>query len=144
MANFSHLEQLNIKERTVPYTINQIMVNGKSPTLILASATEANPQYFNALLKRVGKSARKARAGTINVEAISENRNDDKELYPSCIVRGWEDTLDADGQEVPFSKEDCAKFLSCLPDWIFDDLRNFAGDPANFAGVLDIEVISKN
>lgn len=144
MANFGHLAALDVKERTARYTINQITVNGKSPTLILAPATEANPQYFNALLKRAGKSARKARAGNINAAAIADNRNEDRDLYPACVIRGWEDTLDADGTDVPFSVDDCEKFLKCLPDWLFDDIRNYAGDPSNFAEVMDIEVVAKN
>lgn len=144
MADFSHLGQLDVGARTAEFTIHQVTVNGRSPTLILAPATEANKGYFNALLKRAGKSARKVKAGNINVGLIEENRDEDRDLYPKLIVKGWRDVTDINGTDVEFNVDDCAKFLAQLPSWLFDDIRAFAGDTSNYVEMLDLEVNAKN
>jgi len=145
MADFGHLKQLEVSnENTAEYTIHQIAVNGKTPTLILAPATEANKGYFNNLLKRAGKSARQVKAGMINLGLVEENREEDKELYPEYVIRGWKDVLDVDGSDVKFSKKEAQQFINLLPNWIFDDIRNFAGNPGSFAEILDIEISAKN
>lgn len=145
MTDFSHMKALDVSaDKVREYTFHQITVNGRSPVLTVAPATEANKPYFNALLKRAGKTSRALRVGAVNSGMIEENREEDKELYPRTIVKGWHDVLDADGAEVKFSREECAQFLSALPNWVFDDFRNYCGDPANFADLLDIEVTAKN
>jgi len=148
MANFDHLKKLDVtKDKTATYTFGQIVVNDVSPILTVAPATEANKGYFNALLKRASKSARQVAAGKVSAALISENREEDRTLYPLYIVQGWENVFDADGNTVEFSKEACAEFLSALPDWLFDDLRNFCGKPDSFVDVsslVDLEEVAKN
>ncbi len=145
MTDFSHLKGLEVSaDNTAKYTIHQIMVNGKTPTLIVAPATEANKPYFNALLKSTGKNARTIRAGIMNTGMLDENRKEDRELYPSHIVKGWDDMLDAGGKEIKFSMNEVVSFLSELPDWLFDDIRNFCGNPANFTELVNLEISSKN
>jgi len=142
MVDFSHLEQLDVtKDRTAEFTLHSIEVNGVSPTIIVAPATEANKAYFNALLKRAGRSARQVAAGKINAGMIQENREEDRALYPAHIIQGWKDMLDADGSEVEFSRENCADFLNALPGWLFDDLRNFCGKPENFVSGPNVDVV---
>ncbi len=145
MADFSHLTVLEVtQDATARYTLHQITVNGKTPTLIVAPATEANKPYFNALLKRAGKSAKAIRAGAVNSGMIEENRDEEQELYPRYIIKGWEDMIDAAGNEVDFSREECVDFLSKLPSWIFDDLRQFCGNPASFTELMDVEINAGN
>lgn len=145
MADFSHLQALEVSaDKTARYTLHQITVNGLTPTLIVAPATDANKPYFNALLKRAGKSRRAVRAGAVNTGMIEENREEDRELYPRHVLKGWEDVTDARGEVVDFSPAEVASFLEQLPDWMFDDVRSFCGDPANFAELMDIEVSAKN
>ena len=89
MADFSHLKALEVSaDKTSRYTIHQITVNGKTPTLIVAPATEANKPYFNALLKRSGKSTRAVRAGMVSAGMIDETREEDRELYPRLVAKG--------------------------------------------------------
>lgn len=146
MADFSHLKDLDVStERVARFTLHQIAVNGKTPTLLVAPATEANSAYFNALLKRANKSARAVRAGNINTGMIAENREEDRELYPRHVVKGWEDMVDGKtGEDVKFDRDECVNFLANLPDWLFDDIRNFCGNPANFVETVDIETQAKN
>jgi len=146
MADFSHLKDLEVtNETTSRYKLHQITVNGLTPTLIVAPATEANKPYYNRLLKRAGKSARAVRAGAISSAMIDDNREEDKELYPKYVIKGWEDMVDGKtGKETKFSVAECADFLAALPNWLFDDVRNYCGNPANFAELMDIEVVAGN
>lgn len=146
MADFSGLKKLDVRPKgTVPFKIYQIEVEGKTPTLEIAPATEANPQYFNQLLKRTGKSARALRSGSLSAAMLSENREEDRKLYPSLVVKGWSDVIDhSTGQEVPFTPTACGEFLAALPDWIFDEIRDFAATPGNFVERPDVENLAKN
>ncbi len=144
-ADFSHLKDLEVtNESTSDFTLHQITVNGKSPTLILAPASEANKPYFNALLKRSGKTRRQVGSGNINAGLVAENRGEDRELYPQYVVKNWKDMVDAKGKKLAFNREDCEEFIGKLPDWLFDNVRNHAGEPSNFIEMLDIEVGAKN
>lgn len=144
-SDFSHLSALNVDSgKTVEYPIPEIQVNGKSPTLILASATEANKPYFNELLKRAAKTAKAIKRGSLNADMLAENREEDKELYPKHVIKGWRDMLDAAGQDSPFHRENCELFIQALPDWLFDDIRTFCTEPSNLVEMGNIEVASKN
>ncbi len=145
MVDFSHLKQLDINAGvTAEYTIHQITVNGNSPTLTVSPATEVNKPYFNALLKRAGKSSRQVKAGKMTSDMLDSSRDEDKDLYPKFIVRGWQDMTDAKGKLLEFNVEDCKDFLDALPNWIFDDCRAFCNEIVNFTEVMDIEVVAKN
>ena len=144
-SDFSHLQVLDVSaDKTAEFKIHQITVNEKTPTLIVAPATDANKPYFNALLKRAGKSARQVKAGKMDASLIEENRDEDRALYPKFVLRGWMDMIDANGKDVKFTPKDAAKFLEALPDWIFDQLRNFCGEASNYSDVMDVEIVAKN
>ncbi len=128
--NFAPLQVDGTK--TARYELYQLAVNGKTPTLIVKPATEANPPYFNALLKRSSKNARAIQAGAVTQAMLAENRSEDRELYPEHIVTDWENVVDSAGKPVPFSKADAADFIKALPDWIVDDLRTYCGNPRSF------------
>lgn len=145
MTHFGYLKELDVStDKTVKYTFHQITVGGKTPTLIVAPATEVNKPYFNALLKSAGKSARRVRTGNINAGMIDENRDEDRGLYPKHIVKGWHDTVDVKGKEVVFSVDEAQQFLDALPNWLFDEFREFCRNPANFVELMDIETNAGN
>ena len=141
--SFEHLKKLEVKAgETMPFTFYQIV---GEPVLHLAPATEANKPYFNALLKRSRKNQRRLQSGSFTASVITENRDDDRELYPKFIVRGWENVVDSDNNPVTFSAEACSDFLSALPDWLFDEARQFAVDATNFVDVeVDVEEVAGN
>ncbi|MHA1859164.1 MAG: hypothetical protein ACTSUU_06935 [Candidatus Thorarchaeota archaeon] len=141
--DFEHLKKLEVKAgETAPFTFYQIV---GEPVLHLAPATEANKPYFNALLKRSRKNQRRLQGGNFTATVIAENRDDDRELYPRHIVKGWDQVVDSDGESVPFSKEACADFLTALPDWLFDEARQFAVDASNYVDVeADVEELAGN
>lgn len=145
-TDFSHLEQLQITTDTLYHRkMHEITINGRSPTLHLAPATEATPAYFNSLLKRSHRNQKTAQAGGVNTEMLDESRSEDMILYPKHIVKGWDDMIDAKGKDVKFSKESCRDFIDALPGWIFDNVRGDAGNPINFVdGAIDVEATAKN
>lgn len=145
-ADFSHIKSLDVStEKPARFKLHQITVNDVTPTLLVVPATETNKPYFNALLKRSGKSARAARSGTISLGMIADNRKEERDLYPQHVIVGWEDMVDGrTGEEVEFSKAECINFLVNLPNWLFDDIRAFCSNPASFVTELEVEVVAKN
>ena len=144
MSDFSHLQKLDVGvAETIDYELFQI--EGE-PVLELAPATEANKPYFNAVLRRSRKSVRALQAGSISPGMIASNREEDRALYVAHIIRGWRGVLDSDGKVAPFTQENVRDFLAALPNWIFDDLRTYAGNPANFMddGVAEAELTGKS
>ena len=129
-TDFSHLKRLEVtKDKTAELVMYEIV---GEPVLVLAPATEGNKAYFNALLKRSGKNVRRAARGRIHAGIISENRDDDRRLFPLYVVKGWRGVRDAAGKEVSFGVEECAQWLEALPDYLFDQVRDFAGTHYNF------------
>lgn len=130
MSDFSHLQKLAITaDNIAEFTFFEI--EGQ-PKLQVRPTTQANKPYYNQLLARSSKAAKRVRAGGITGALIAENRNKDRELFPKMVVVGWSDVLDSAGAQVPFSIEACTAFLEQLPDWLFDRLRTFCGDDENF------------
>ena len=134
MGKFAHVKQSRLTQNsTADLTLYMIdMGDGESPTLTLTPATEINKPYFNAVLKRSGKFARRVQTGKLNINTIRENRDEDRNLYPKFIVKGWSGVIDSDGTTVPFTVADCGDFLGAVDDWVFDEIRAFAGNPENF------------
>lgn len=145
--------------RTARFTFHSISLGGNTPYVTVRPATEDTPAYYKEVLKRVGKSARQVSEGVVNQAMVKEARDDDRRLYPLHVVKGW-GYVDADGKDHPgvmpnkdgqdlkFSAEGAADFVSHLPTWVFDELRGFCGKPANFVSPehvrLDGETAGKN
>lgn len=143
MSDFSHLKRLEVGvAETVDYELFQI--EGE-PVLEVAPATEANKPYFNAVLRRSRKNVRAINAGSISPGMIASNRAEDRLLYAAHIVKGWRNVQDAEGKEAPFTSENVRDFLEALPNWIFDDLRTYCGNPANYLedGISEAEETGK-
>jgi hypothetical protein len=134
MTDFANLKAMEVRaERTAAFTLYQI--EGE-PVLHMAPATEANEPYFNELLKRSKRNQRRINAGNFTSGMIQENRDNDRELYPRFVVRGWNRVVDAKGEVAEATEENVKAFLVALPDWLFDEARAFATDPHNYVGDL--------
>lgn len=139
MTDFSHLEQLNA-DNASDYEITEIEVGGVSPTLQLKVSGESNKGYFNDLLRVTGQAkGQRQRKLKIDAKLMSKMRSDDRELFPVHIIVGWKNMKDAKGKDVKFSVASCKDFITALPNWVFDGIRNFAADPENFVTVIDVE-----
>lgn len=143
--DFGNLKSMEVKgSSTAPFTFYQI--EGE-PVLHVSPATEANKPYFNELLKRNTNRRVQAalRSGKFTTSMIEENRKNDRKLFPQLVIRGWEKVKDSTGEEAEFNLENVTAFIQALPDWLFDELRNFAGEPLNFVEtLLDSEETSGN
>lgn len=132
MTDFGYLGKIEVRDQTADYTIGEIEVNGKSPTLVVRPTTQANGPYFNALLKSSAKKARRGAGAQIDASILDEGREEDRVLFAKYVVAGWRDVIDSKGKPVAFNPTDCEAFLRALPDWKFDDIRNFCGNARNF------------
>lgn len=126
-------------------TANYEMPMLDDAVLVVRPATEVNKEYFNKIIKRSHRHLKKMkRSAGIDPKAIQDNRDADRELYPQHIIIDWHDVRDEDGVLVPFSQEECVKFVKEMPPWLFDDLRDFASDIGNFIDLMDVEDKVKN
>ena len=144
MANFTHLNALKVtSENIVDFEMPEL---GPDAVLKLCSATEGNKGYMNGLLRLTGntKGARRRKNKEIDANAMNEMREHDTALYPDHVIVGWDKVMDADSKPVKFSAKEAAELLEQLPDYIFDEIRAFANDPANFVLVIDSGEKGKN
>ena len=141
MSKFEYLSELEVtKATTKTYKVYQITVAGKTPELTVAPATQANTQFFNALIKRTKGVARAIQSGNITASVLEQNRDELRGLFTDYVVKAWEHVYDSEGQAVPFNKENCDEFLQALPDWIFDEITNFVSDSQNFTDDVHVDV----
>lgn len=141
MADFSHLAHSPVTgDSTATYTLYEIK---GAPTLTGRPATEDNPHYFAELLKQVPEARRISKSQAISVDVIKANRNDDRKFYAAHILTDWT-VRDAKGKAVKFNPDDALKFLQVLPDDVFDGVREFFANAANFRDTVDTGELAKN
>ncbi len=130
MSKFNRLKSLHIsKDATAKFPFEQIE---GSPTLHVRPATDANKDFFNAILKADKSEARELAEGDITDERVEVVRAKDAAIFVEHIVDGWEGVLDDKGVAVPFTKEDCLDFLLAIPADMFNHLRMFCMNANNF------------
>jgi len=144
MVNFGNLKKLNVPAKgTSKYTLSQLG-GDVEPVLILACASESNKEYFNALLKQSAKLMQGSKAKQISAGLVKSNRDNDKILYATHILKGWEHIVDIDENSVEFNLENSIDFIKALPDWIFDEIREYASNVHNYIEMMDTEGVTKN
>lgn len=144
MANFTQLKALQVTSKNVKdFDFPEL---GAKAVLKLRSSNEGNSGYMNGLLRLTGQSkgSRRRKATDINAQAMDDLRDHDKELYPEWVIVGWEGVLDGKGKEVEYSVDEVKSLVGQLPNWLFDEIRAFVNDPANFVDQIDSEEIGKN
>lgn len=140
MSRFSNLKRYEPKTNLVWYKTPHLMGDVMFGVL---PAIESNKPYFNAALKRNMELSR-GRKIKIDAGMIEATRVEDKKLFAKYVVKDWKNVKDDTGADVPFSPEVCEEFFDALPAYIFDDIRAFCVDPANFIEPVDLEDIAKN
>lgn len=125
LTMFNKVKQLSVSQDATRVFVFET-IEGR-PSVRVAPATQNNPAYLNAVLK--DKSIGRRRG--LSVEVMKENRDKDRGLYAKFIIKGWENpALKDDGSAA--TSEDIQAFLEALPDDLFDELRTYCGEPANF------------
>jgi hypothetical protein len=126
-SQFAHLKEYDPVDREAVMTLP---LQG-SPKLRMKYAGIGNKRYVNALAARTTANAAKQRAMDASGQS-KDSLNADRELFPECVVVGWEDVLNVEGDPVEFSVENCADFFRQLPDWIMRRVSTWASTPTNF------------
>jgi hypothetical protein len=134
------LERFDVKvEDTHEYALPLL-----DAVLFVKPATEANKPYFNKVLKKSKKRLNELRRKGVSAEYLEENRDEDRILFPQYIIVGWKGMKDKEGNPVEFSVENCEDLLKQMPNWMFDEIREYVNDVSNFIDVMDIEEKVKN
>ena len=143
MPDFSHFAAAQPSETLAEYAFSQLE---GCPRVWVAFAGETNKAYLNDTLKRMrGKSNAMLAARLMSPDQLREVREEDRQIYSRHVVKRW-DVRDASGEAVELNPQNCLEFLQALPNWVFDELRAFAGNPVNFlpAGVAGAEETGKD
>lgn len=144
---FEHLSKLEIqKDRTRKYSLHEL---GEGVALEVAPAMQSNKGYYNALLKSSSKletGAKTRRGVDVDIADVADKtRNDERQLYGEYVVIGWCGICNSQGEEVPFSREAAMELMQKLPDYMFDRLRVFCAQPANWTEeAFDTETVAGN
>lgn len=132
---FEHLRKLQVRSDVVQ-DFDLLEIEG-NPLLKVKPALEGNRAYFTSLLKRNKRYAQQLRTMGMTPELMDKTREEDRELYARFVIVGWESVVDSENKDVKFSTEDCLAFLRALPDYIFDQVRQFCSTPGNFVKNFD-------
>lgn len=116
---------------TATYTFMEL--DGE-PSLEVRPATRANKEYFNALLRRMGKLRKSLERGDMTVEMIEKQERLVRDLYAQHVIVALVGWTDAEGNEVESTSETIKALMEQLPDAQFEDLAEFVGDEDNFRG----------
>ena len=99
----------------------------------------ANKEYIKAI-ERLSRTHRfQIQTGRLSID---ESRQIMAEVYANTIVLGWEGVKGPNGEEILFSKENCLKLFTDLPD-LFADVQAQADNAAFFRVNID-EADAKN
>lgn len=129
---FDHFKRLDPNSGTAWMELPMI---APGAAVELRFAGEGNPGYFNAMLARAGKRARKvaAKGGPlVDARMLAENRNEDRELFPQHVLVNWRGIVTPKDEPIEASLEHRTEFCAKLPDWIFDRIRDYAARPERF------------
>lgn len=144
MTQFGHLKKLEVQGgKTAEFKMHAL---DGTPVLTVRPAMESNKGYFNASLKASRSNMRSIRNGNVTAGLLDETRETDRDLYAKHVVVGWTNVVDQAGKPVQFTRDVAADFLAALPNWLFDELREFCGTPSNFIedDQVDTEAVAKN
>jgi hypothetical protein len=133
--NFSHLAQLEPRaDIDVPFKLEQIT---GAPTIWFKPGTDVNKAFLNESLRRANlRNNTSRRAKRLTEDTLKASRDEDREVLAKTCATRW-DVKDANGKAVEFSEANCLAFFRALPDWLFDEIRAFVTDPANFVVTAD-------
>lgn len=142
MSKFNYLESKRTKNKQVYFETYEINPDESKSTLTVLPSTAANSKYMNAFLKQSNVLRRRTKKSKdFTLSELSELRNLDKELFPEHVIVGWENVKDGANSIVPFNKENCTDLIAALPDFMFDELRDYCANPYNFINLDTVEDI---
>lgn len=145
MAKYSHLEKLQVSGKTQRFHFDELLEadeHMENPPVLLIKCAANNTDYELRINERRAKLIRdhnkrnKGKGRKLGQDRLLQLlREPDREAYPGTILVGWEKNTDENGKEVAYSEEEAKLWLKALPDWLFDRLRIYCLDPANFTNI---------
>lgn len=112
----------------------------KQPIQIrIARAGGANERYSKLLELRTKPYRRQIQNETLE-NAVAEKIT--KEVYAQTVVLGWTGVEDRDGNEMPFTQENCVKLFTDLPD-LWSDVQSQSTRASLFRAEI-LEADAKN
>lgn len=145
--NFSQVH----KKELIDFKLPLVGDDGKPSFLIIAPATEDNPEYYKEIIELSStRTFRDLATGDITEDKEKAGRDKDKQLYAKHVVKGWRNIQDTDGNDVPFSYENVLELLNVIDlqvsKGVFTQLRMVASRYENFLSkdALDTEEMVKN
>ena len=135
MVQFNNLKKMNVSNDVTREFVLQgltLKPGAEYVVLIGRNAGQLNKAYMNAVLRHNTATSGMRRNKKVTVREVDENRTADVERYSKYVLTGWRNVYEDNGKAVPFSEENCFKFLSVLPHDYFDDAREFFPNVYNF------------
>ena len=112
----------------------------KQPIQIrIARAGGANERYSKLLELRTKPYRRQIQNETLD-NAVAEKIT--KEVYAQTVVLGWNGVEDRDGNDMPFTQENCVKLFTDLPD-LWSDVQSQSTRASLFRAEI-LEADAKN
>jgi len=140
---FKNLSKFDIRKAMTEVDMSPEL--GPKARILVRPATEANPNYYNAMLALSGKRVRAmVKTDRITAEDAALNRDDDVQLYPRYVIAGWSG-IEADAEpgsegvdengHVIFNRRAAEQLCVALNEQaphLMDKLRNTAATTERF------------
>lgn len=124
-AKFETDRSLEKQGITLDYGANS---KGKQIEIKIARAGGSNDAYLKRMEAKAKPHRRQIQHDTIERITLE---NIVKEVYAETVVLGWSGVEDRDGNEMPFTKDNCIKLFNDLPD-LYADVQEQAQSSALF------------
>lgn len=138
MSKFaSRVKKFNIQGRTARVYLPELQHPDQltTPWIDVKPTSQANRDYFNALLKLGTQLQRKKSSEALTVAAIKKDRLQQAALFRDHVIANWGEMMDDEGNVVDFSEDNVWELLSALvkdaPE-LFDKIRDVADNPSEF------------
>ncbi|GAA0766946.1 hypothetical protein [Brevundimonas olei] len=112
----------------------------------LRHLNDKSREGIRTLLKVSMKFEKRSReAGDDALKKFDVDFDSSLHLLTDLLLTDWKDVKDADGNEVPFSKEAAkAYFAQSATNWMVPQLIELASNPANYETEIDVEEVAGN
>jgi len=108
---------------------------GDDGKFLLARSGGANDKFEKAFM-----TAMKPHKSAVKTETLSSTMANKilAGVYADSVILGWEGVTGEDGQSLPYSRDNCVKLLTDLPD-LFAELRKHSSDMGNFKDEMNLD-----
>lgn len=110
---------------------------GEDGVITIRRAGGANKKYSTVAAAKLKPYARRMQNGTIEPEVIDRVM---AEIFAEAVIIGWRNVKGEDGEPLQFTKENCVKLLTDLPD-LFADIQAQAERVSNFRAEATEEAV---